>query len=200
MCPPFNGSAVIRCPTSDRGYWTVTPIHWSGAIPTKSKMPSLLARETDLVAPAAGPGSKVAVRSRTVGGKGGPLGFAVGGFAGGPVLVRAREITKAVVGGAGGFVNGGGGEGALGSVGKAGVAGDSRYGARVGAAEAEGDELAGGIVGVATGGELTGRWVGVATTGGMVGEGAAGTGVGIGGGDCKGRPVQALVTSGLAPR
>lgn len=128
------------------------------------------------------------------------MGFAVGGFAGTPLLVRAREITKAVVGAAGGFVKGGGGEGALGSVGNAGVAGDSRYGASVGAAEAEGDVFAGGIVGVATGGELTGRWVGVATTGGIVGKGAAGDGVGIGGGNCEGRPARALVTSGLAAR
>lgn len=193
MCPPSSASAVMRCPTCERGYCTVTASHWSGAIPTKSKMPSLLARETALVAPEAGPASKVAVKSRTTGGKGGPWVLAIGGFAGTPVLLRELEATKAVVGVAGRFVEGGGGEGALGSIGSGGEAGDNRYGASVGAGLAEGDEPAGGIVGVATGSELTGCCVGVARIGAIVGEAAIGGGVRIGGGDCEGRSAQACV-------
>jgi hypothetical protein len=160
----------------------------------------LLARETDLVAPEAGPASKVAVKSRTAGGKGGPWVLAIGGFAGAPVLLRELEAIKAVVGVLGFFVEGGGGEGALGNVGNAGEPGDNRNGASVGAAEAEGDEPAGGGVGVATGGELTGCCVGVATIGGIVGDGPIGEAVGIGGGDCKSRSAHASVIGWVAAR
>jgi hypothetical protein len=198
--PPLSGSAVMGCPTSESGYFTVTPTHSSGAIPIKSKIPSLLARETDLAVPEAGPASKVAIKSRTAGGNAGPCILAVGGFAGTPVLLRELEAIKAAVGALGPFVEGGGGEGALGTVGNAGAEADNRKGASVGAAAAEGEEPAGGMVGVATGGELTGRCVGLATTEGIVGEGAVGGGVGIGGGDCEGRSAHALVSGSITAR